>query len=170
MLKFIKRLMLFILALALILAVALYIYVNSERFAPPIASLRCSLTAASDNDYLRYKKSLGMIGYAQLRRDPFKDVIYLYWLAEAGKSENGLNQAKRLNESVSQYSGIDYIDYETRVRRSFDRQTLEYRREVLNQNNQITSWMTRYCILISDDAFERLRLKSAEATKAKQKI
>jgi hypothetical protein len=170
MLKFIKRLMLLLLALAMFLTGALFVYINSENFASPIASLRCSLSAASANDYDTYKKSFGLISYAQLRRDPFKGVVYLYWLADAGESEDGLQRAMRLKESVSQYSGIDYRDYETRIRRSFDRQTLEYRREFLNQNNQITSWMTRKCVLISDDAFERLRVKSADATKAKQKI
>ena len=93
----------------------------------------------------------------------------LNWIAEDGTSENGLETTQPLAISVSNYSGFDYLNS---VRRTIDRESLIYRltKEASSIDKTIEYYVERQCRIIDKEIFDAKRLKSAEATKAKQKI
>jgi hypothetical protein len=167
---FIKRAFLLILLLIGAGIGYLVAYENSEKFSTTIASLECTLNNASEGFFVEARDYWGIISFAQLKRDPLKSKVYLYWLEDGGESENGLQPRVTLKEDVNFYYGEEYIDYSVRIYRTFNRETLEYRRERKNENGQVQNWLTRSCVIVPNKYFEELRIKSAEATKAKQKI
>lgn len=167
---FIKRAFLLIILLIAAGIGYLIAYENSEKFSTTIASLECTLNNASEGYFVEARDLWGITNYAQLKRDPLKSNVYLYWLDKNEQSENGLEPRKILKQNVNFYYGEQYIEYDHRVYRTFNRETLEYRREERNENGQVQNWITRGCVIVPNDHFEKLRIKSAKATKAKQKI
>ena len=145
-------------------------YENSDKFSTTIASLECTLNDASEGFIVPARELWGMTSFAQLKRDHLKSRIYLNWLADDGTSEDGLSKQLILRENVNSYYGEEYLEFSRRVHRTFNRETLQYRREMKNENGQVQNWITRRCAIIPNKYFEELRLNSAKATKAKQKI
>ena len=167
---FIKRAFILIILLIATGIGYLVAYENSDKFSTTIASLECTINDASDGFFVVARDRWGLTNFAQLKRDPLKSIIYLNWIADDGVSEDGLSKQLKLKESVSSYHGEEYLDYHHRVYRTFNRETLAYRRERRNAEGHVQNWITNRCSIIPDRYFEELRLKSAKATKAKQKI
>ena len=171
MLRFIKRSLLVILALIISGIVGIVGYLNSEKFATTMVSLRCSYKSADTPEMFReYRDAYGVTAHAQLRQDFLKDIIYLNFIDENAKSENGLQPTLKLKKTVNFYYGEEYVSYEKRINRFFNRETLEYTREMKNQSGEIVTWLKADCFRIENSQFERLRAKFANKTKAKQKI
>ena len=104
----------------------------------------------------------------RLRDDWIQDKVLLNWVADRGNSEDGIETTHRLNVSTNTYSGYSYSD---KIKRTFDRDTLLYTWERKDTSyGQVEYWLTRKCVKVPKNIFEKLRKKSAEATKAKQKI
>lgn len=167
---FIKRTFLLIILLIVAGIGYLVAYENSDKFSTTIASLECTLNDASEGYFVVARDLWGMTSFAQLRRDHLKSRIYLNWLADDGTSEDGLSKQLVLKANVNSYYGEEYLEFSRRVYRTFNRETLQYRREIRNENGQVQNWITRRCAIISNKYFEELRVKSAKVTKAKQKI
>ena len=173
MIKFLKRTFYVILGLIALGGAWLYVFLNSDKLAKDIAYLECSLhEVGSDTkdklflDQFRSAYSKNIVG--RLRDDWIKDKVLLNWVADGGKSEDGIETTHRLNVSTNTYSGYSYSD---KTKRTFDRDTLLYTWERQDTSyGQVEYWLTRKCVKVPKNIFEKLRKKSAEATKAKQKI
>jgi len=114
-----------------------------------------------DVDKKRPKKVMG-----RLRDDWAKNKVLLNWVSFGGTNESGLGDTLYLDVSPTLYSG-----YISNSQRTFNRDTLEYLREVKQSSEgDAIYWHTRKCVIIEKRVFEAERKKSAAATKAKQKI
>ena len=176
MLKIIKRTLLVIIAL-ISLGVGFFIaYENSEKFATTIVSLECTLTKANSEEFRQNAiRWWGVKSFARLKNDWMRGDVLLYWLEdEAGESESGLQSMKRMTTSVKSYNSVNYLSSDNYVHRSFDRNTLVYRRENRSQRDyysgSLKNWIERQCKIITNQTFDKLRDNSAAATKAMQKI
>jgi|TARA_B110000977_G_C11046785_1_gene480834 hypothetical protein len=162
MVKFFKRTLYVIFGLIALGVTWTYAELNSEKFATDMVYLECTL-----NEISKEELAYGNMPYGRLRDDWINDKVLLNWVASAGRAENGLSKTIKLNVSTTQYSGYDYSD---KAQRTFDRDTLKYRRVVKSSAGETERWHTRKCIIIEKRVFEAERKKSAAATKAKQKI
>jgi hypothetical protein len=173
MIKFLKRTFYVILGIIALGGVWLYVDSSSEKFAKDIAYLECSLRdVGSDTkdkrflDKVRAAHSDNAVG--RLANDWIKEKVLLNWIADEGETEDGLVSTIKLNVSTSSYDGYSYS---TDIQRTFNRNTLLYKWEKKEgYNGKVILWMTRQCVIIDKRIFEAQRKKSADATKAKQKI
>lgn len=146
---------------------------NSEKFAVDMAFLECprsEIGGSSDQRLLDAVERVQQpILFGRLKKDYLQGKVLLNWIAEDGTSENGLETTQPLAISVSNYSGFDYLNS---VRRTIDRESLIYRltKEASSIDKTIEYYVERQCKIIDKGVFDAKRLKSAEATKAKQKI
>ena len=165
MVKFFKRTLYVILGIIALGAAWLYVELNSEKFATDMVYLECTIDEVSDLDQRNRRKVI----HGRLRDDWINDKVLLNWVADGGDAENGLNNTRKLNVSTKYYSGYDYSN---KAKRTFYRETLEYRLEVKKSSSVSENeyWHTRQCEIIEKRVFEAERRKSAAATKAKQKI
>ena len=173
MIKFLKRTFYVILGLIALGGAWLYVDLSSEKFAKDIAYLECtnhelgtgSLTEKQGKQFTKSRRPK-IVG--RLRDDWIKDKVLLNWVTEGGTSEDGLETTKKLNVSTNNYSGYSYSD---KVKRTFNRDTLLYTYEAQDTSfGPVKYWLTRKCVKVPKNVFEKLRKKSADATKAKQKI
>ena len=173
MIKFLKRIFYVILGLIALGGAWLYVYSNSDKLAKDIAYLECtmheldtgSLTEKQGKQFANSQRPK-IVG--RLRDDWIQDKVLLNWVAVPGVSEDGLDTTHRLNVSTNTYSGYSYSH---KINRTFDRDTLLYTWESKDTSyGQAEYWLTRKCVKVPKKIFEKLRKKSAEATKAKQKI
>ncbi|MDA8830405.1 hypothetical protein OAO82_01550 [bacterium] len=173
MIKFLKRTFYVILGLIALGGAWLYVYLNSDQFAKDIAYLECtmhelgtgSLTEKQGKQFANSRRPK-IVG--RLRDDWIQDKVLLNWVADRGTSEDGMEPTHKLNVSTNTYSGYSYSD---KIKRTFDRDTLLYTYEMQDTSyGQVEYWLTRKCVKVPKNIFEKLRKKSAEATKAKQKI
>ncbi|MDC3003181.1 hypothetical protein OAZ20_03750 [Paracoccaceae bacterium] len=167
--KFIKRTVQLIAALIVVGIVAWVGYENSARLATDIAFLSCPVTDAErlnvvDTNFREPMKNRDREEkpYTRLQKDWIRGEIILNWIADVSESEDGLQGAKRLKESVTEYSGYDWGH---KANRSINRETLIYRLEV--EDNY---WVERQCVPISKQEFNKAVDAVTTATKAKQKI
>ena len=173
MIKFLKRTFYVILGLIALGGAWLYVYSNSDKFAKDIAYLECSLrdvgSDAKDKRFLdevRTAYSDNAVG--RLANDWIKGKVLLNWIADEGETEDGLASTIKLSTSTSSYAGYSYS---TDIRRTFNRNTLLYTwQKKEGYNGKVIFWMTRQCVIIDKRIFEANRKKSADATKANQKI
>ncbi|MDA9939748.1 hypothetical protein N9C37_04690 [Planktomarina temperata] len=173
MIKFLKRTFYVILGLIALGSAWLYVYSNSGKFATDIAYLECSLrdvgSDAKDKRFLdnvRTAYSDNAVG--RLANDWIKGKVLLNWIADEGETEDGLSSTIKLSTSTSSYAGYSYS---TDIRRTFNRNTLLYTwQKKEGYNGKVIFWMTRQCVIIDKRIFEAKRKKSADATKANQKI
>ena len=171
--KFLKRTFYVILGLIALGGAWLYVYSNSDQFAKDIAYLECSLRdVGSDTkdkrflDEVRAAYSDNVVG--RLANDWIKEKVLLNWIADEGETEDGLVSTIKLNESTSSYAGYSFS---ADIQRTFNRNTLLYTWEKKESyNGTVIFWMTRQCVIIDKRIFEAQRKKSADATKANQKI
>jgi hypothetical protein len=171
--RFLKRtlyVILVLIAAGIAFAVAVS---NSDKLATNLAYLECTLDeqgldklspeGASQVVKLTRSKIAG-----RLRNDWIDGKVLLNWVAKAGTTENGLDPTQELTISTNSYTGWSYSD---QAQRTFNRDTLLYRMEAKETYiGEVKYWTTRKCVIIDKKVFEMLRKKSAEATKAKQKI
>jgi len=173
MIKFLKRTFYVILGLIALGGAWLYVYLNSDQFAKDIAYLECTMHELDTGSLTEKRGKLfansmrsNIVG--RLRDDWIQDKVLLNWVAVPGESEDGLDTTHRLNVSTNTYSGYSYSH---KINRTFDRDTLLYTWESKDTSyGQAEYWLTRKCVKVPKNIFEKLRKKSAEATKAKQKI
>ncbi len=171
--KFIKWTLLVIVTLIVLGISALVAISYSRALAYTIVSLECKLYEAdTPQNYLRQKEIYGEISYARLNKDWIQGNIVLNWIREEADTETGLGADVILRESVAEYYGTEY-DYPNKfkVYRSFNRETLVYKRDILdNTSGESVMWMTRKCKIIPNQEFNKRMKRAADATKAKQKI
>jgi len=173
MIKFLKRTFYVILGIIALGGVWLYVDSSSEKFAKDIAYLECTphelgTGSLTEKQGKQFAKSSRPKIVGRLRDDWIKDKVLLNWVTEGGTSEDGLETTHKLNVSTNNYSGYSYSD---EVQRTFNRDTLRYTWEKKKTSfGQAEYWLTRKCVKVQKNVFENLRKKSAEATKAKQKI
>ena len=167
--KFIKRTFQVIVVLIVLGIVALVAHMNSDRLASDMAFLSCPIIAANrldtpDTTFLEAIKNRDRENkpYLRLRKDWIRGEIILNWIADVSYSEDGLQGTQRLKTSVTEYSGRDWVEKETR---SINRETLIYRLEIDN-----LYWVERQCVPISKQEFNKAVNAVSTATKAKQKI
>jgi hypothetical protein len=173
MLKLIKWTLLTFLGL-IVLVIGTWVALSYSRaLAYTIVSLECKIYEAdTPQNYLTQKEHFDEISYARLNKDWLQGNIVLNWLREEADTETGLGQDIILRESVAEYYGTDY-DYpdKFKVYRSFNRETLVYKRDVLdNTSGDSLMWMKRKCKIIPNQEFNKRMKRAADATKAKQKI
>lgn len=167
--KFIKRTFQVIAVLTVFGIVALVGYGNSERLATDMVFLSCNTVNAnaiegSDDRILEAvleNHTRTVVG--RLRKDWIRNQVLLNWVDDHNISEDGLEETRRLNIEVDNYNG--YV-WSGKIRRSFNRETLLYRVEYENRGY----WVERQCFITEKENFEKLRMKNANETKAKQKI
>lgn len=170
---FVKRAFLLIMLLIVTGIGYLIALENSENFAVDMAFLECTRSEIGGNSDQRVldavEKAQRKIIYGKLQKDHLQNRVLLTWVADQGESESGLSTSHSLRISVSNYSGFDYL---SSVRRTIDRESLIYRltKEVSSIDKTIEYHVERQCQIIDREIFESNRLKSANATKAKQKI
>lgn len=167
--KFIQRTLQ---AIVVFIALGIIVFVadkNSDRLASDLAFLSCPVTAAErldkpSNTFFDTVKNQDWEAkpYIRLRKDWIRGEIILDWVAPVSQSENGLQGAKRLKMSVSEYSGRDWAE---KASRSINRETLLYRVEFDD-----AYWVERECVPISEQEFNKAVYAVSAATKAKQKI
>jgi hypothetical protein len=164
MVKFFKRTLYVILGIIALGAAWLYVELNSEKFATDMVYLECTIDEVSDLDQRNRRKVI----HGRLREDWINDKVLLNWVADGGDAEDGLERTKKLSVRTDYYIGYDYKD---KVRRTFNRDTLEYSWELERSSaDEIADWYTRKCVISEKRVFQAERKKSAAATKAKQKI
>ena len=163
MVKFFKRTLYVILGLIALGAAWLYVELNSEKFATDMVYLECTIDEISEGG----RRDRPKMAYARLRDYWINDKVLLNWVAMTGTAEDGLESTTRLDVSTNYYSGYDYS---SKIKRTFDRDTLKYTRVVKSSAGETERWRTRQCVIIEKRVFEAERKKSAAATKAKQKI
>lgn len=167
--NFIKRTLQVIAVLIALGILAVVTHENSDRLATDMAFLSCPVTAAErldkpNNTFLDTVKNRDREAkpYIRLQKDWIRGEIILNWIASVSQSEDGLQGAKRLKTSVSEYSGRDWAQ---KASRSINRETLLYRIEVDD-----VYWVERQCVPISKQEFNKAVEAVSAATKAKQKI
>ena len=164
MVKFFKRTLYVILGLIALGATWAYVETNSEKFATDMVYLACTIDEISDLE----KRNRRKVIHGRLRDDWINDKVLLNWVAMTGTAEDGLESTTRLDVSTNYYSGYNYS---SKVKRTFDRDTLKYWREVKKSSvGEVEYWWSRQCEIIEKRVFEAERKKSAAVTKAKQKI
>lgn len=169
--KYIKRLLVVILGLALTVIVWVQVESNSELFASDMVHLKCTTTEVGGNfspaakdKYFKHNPVL----LGRLQKDWIKDRVILRWIGDVGESEDGLQSAAVLSTGVTQYSGWNYV---TNVQRTFNRSTLVYTREQKESRDGNTKfWKQRRCETIDKVVFEKQREIVVSRTKAAQKI
>lgn len=167
--KFIKRSLQVIGLLIIIGTGAGLSYRFSENFATDLAFLSCPAFDAKrlDMDSPNFFKTIQSKEFEKkpllrLKKDWMRGEVILNWIALVGKSENGLQPAKRLKVSVTNYSGYDWTQ---KVRRTLNRETLVY-----TGNYGEEYWVKRQCSRINKQTFEKARRAIVLETKARQKI
>lgn len=142
----------------------------SEEFATDIAHLECPLIKAGGGEmnFDAAVKFFGPVSYARLRHDWVNQKVLLHFIDDKDTSEDGLVGPIYLDVTTLTYSGYDYGDQRYR---HFDRETLIYRSEHREFSNSPEDWyFERECRKISEDEFEKKRLRHANITRARQKI
>ena len=173
MIKFLKRTLYVILSLVALGLSWLFVYLNSDKFAKNIAYLECTmhelgLGLLSTEQANQFAKSKRIKKVGRLRDDGIKDKVLLNWIADGGSSEDGLETTHKLDVSANSYSGHSYSD---NIQRTFNRDTLLYKWESKDTTSaHFGYWFTRKCVKVPKNVFQKLRKKSADVTKAKQKI
>ena len=174
--RIIKRTLLVVVVLIALGIGYLIAYENSEKFSTTIVSLECTLTKAHSEEFrLQALEWWGATNFARLKNDWMRGDVLLYWVEEdIGESESGLQNTVRLKEDTKFYYGVEYEDMNQYAHRSFNRNTLVYRREErtarVATEGTSNNWIERQCKIIPDKKFDKLRDDSAAATKAMQKI
>lgn len=170
--KYIKRLLVVILGLALTVIVWVQVESNSELFASDMVHLKCTTTEVGGNFSSQAFKDeyfkLRPVILGRLQKDWIKDRVILRWIGDVGESEDGLEPATVLSTGVTQYSGWNYV---TNVQRTFNRSTLVYTREQKeSRDSDLEWWKQRQCETIDKVVFEKQREIVVSRTKAAQKI
>lgn len=170
--KFIKWALLSLLGLILLGIGALIIDVNSEKLSSDMVFLKCGLPnnyggTADKTSIEAFMKNQRTELIGRLRKDWIKGKVLLNWVSTSGETESGLGSTKKLSISTDRYSGYSYFED---TQRTFNRETLVYTLEQKKYNEEAQVWLQRNCTKTTKAIFERVRKKSADATKAKQKI
>jgi hypothetical protein len=172
--KYIKRILLAVVALMLFLGLKIWVIDNSEKIAIHQVALKCELTDVSLT-LMELTSPIDPIDFMQLKKDYYSGWIYLNSIASVGMSENGLVHNTLMKEFVTHYEnwyksknlyGEDLREAKQNVR--IDRQTLEYEFTVTQGKSKLVA--KRACKKIPRSIFEQERKRVANATKKMQKI
>lgn len=170
--KYVKRIFVVIFALIALVIAWVQVQDNSELFASDMVHLRCTTidvggefsTPAVRDAYFKDKPII----LGRLQEDWIRDRVLLQWIADEDVSEDGLEGIKTLITSVQAYSGWDF---EGKVQRTINRNTLVYYQEFKEYSSSTTKWWKkRQCEVIDKSVFEEQRRKVVAATIAAQKI
>ena len=172
--KYIKRILLAVVALMLFLGLKIWVIENSEKIAIHQVALKCELTDVSLT-LMELTSPIDPTEFMQLKKDYYSGWIYLNSIASVGMSENGLVHNTLMKEFVTHYEnwyksknlyGEDLREAKQNVR--IDRQTLEYEFTVTQGKSKLVA--KRACKKIPRSIFEQERKRVANATKKMQKI
>ena len=172
--KYIKRILLAVVALMLFLGLKIWVIENSEKIAIHQVALKCELADVSLT-LAELNQPLELTEFIQLKKDYYSGRIYLNSIASVGMSKNGLVHNTLLKEFVTHYEnwyksknlfGEDLRQGKQNIR--IDRQTLEYKFTADVDDSKIV--IERACEKIPRSIFEQERKRVANATKKMQKI
>ena len=172
--KYIKLILLAIVALMLFLGLKIWVIENSKKIAIHQVALKCEVADVSLT-LMELKKPLKQTEFMQLKKDYYSGRIYLNSIASVGMSEDGLKYDTLMKEFVTHYENwyTSKTVYGEDVRRGkhnirIDRQTLEYKFTATVNDSKIV--IERACEKIPRSIFEQERKRVANATKKMQKI